>query len=66
MSDSPKMITNLEDLCNHFHADGPGQLSKRMYRDTSCGASISIHIGPKPTTETRRFILIFALQHEKI
>jgi hypothetical protein len=35
-------IRNLQDLCDHFGADEPRLLNKRLYKDTDCGASISV------------------------
>jgi len=41
---SPKVpaIRNLQDLCDHFSADEPCLLNKRIYKGTDCGASISV------------------------
>jgi|GEM_PF-4203409 len=36
------MISNLGDLCTYFHADGVNGLNHRIYKDTECGASISV------------------------
>ena len=38
-----KMITNLRDLCDELSADSPSSLNRRIYKDTACGASISIY-----------------------
>jgi len=38
------MIRNLKDLCEYFCADGPGELSKRVYKGTDCGARISVQL----------------------
>lgn len=35
-------ITTLEDLCTFFDADEPKSLNQRIYKDTDCGASISV------------------------
>lgn len=37
-----KMINNLKDLCDYFCADEPAELNRRIYKDTACGASISV------------------------
>jgi hypothetical protein len=37
-------IKNIEDLLNHFGADTPGGLNRRIYKDTGCGASISLYL----------------------
>jgi hypothetical protein len=37
-------IKNFEDLCNHFGADEPAGLNRRIYKDTGCGASISVRV----------------------
>lgn len=37
-----KMIKNLNDLCEYFGADTPSDLNRRVYKDTDCGASISV------------------------
>lgn len=62
---SPRMITNLQDLCDYFHADEPRLLNHRIYKDTDCGASISIHIGPKPVVTKRRLGFVFASLNEQ-
>ena len=36
------MIRNLEELCDYFGAEAPARLNRRIYKDTSCGASISV------------------------
>jgi len=36
------VVRTLADLCDYFHADEPGGLNRRIYKDTDCGASISI------------------------
>ena len=38
-------ITNLSDLCEYFEAESPRLLNGKIYDDTECGASISIHVG---------------------
>lgn len=38
-------ITNLRDLCNFFSVATPDELSRSIYHNTDCGASISIHVG---------------------
>jgi hypothetical protein len=38
----PKMIRTLTDLTRYFDADTPSDLNRRLYKDTDCGASISI------------------------
>jgi hypothetical protein len=40
-------IRNLEDLCQFFSADEPRSLNRRIYKDTNCGASISILLTPE-------------------
>jgi len=48
LSDPPEpehfeeVIANLSDLCEYFSADEPRQLNRRIYKDTVCGASISV------------------------
>jgi len=37
-------IKNFEDLCSHFGADEPAGLNRRIYKDTGCGASISVRV----------------------
>ena len=37
-----RMIRNLTDLCAYFGADSPSSLNRRLYKDTDCGASISV------------------------
>jgi hypothetical protein len=37
-------IRSLRDLCEHFGADIPALLNKRIYKGTDCGASISVHL----------------------
>jgi hypothetical protein len=38
----PEVITTLVELCAHFDADEPRSLNRRLYKDTDCGASISV------------------------
>jgi len=38
-------IKNLSDLCTLFGADDPRGLNHRIYENTDCGASISVHVG---------------------
>ena len=35
-------IRNLKELCEYFGADSPQRLNRRIYKDTDCGASISV------------------------
>ena len=35
-------IRSLEDLCAYFNAGKPGNLNRRLYKGTDCGASISV------------------------
>lgn len=35
-------ISSMADLCDYFGADEPGDLNRRIYKDTDCGASISV------------------------
>lgn len=44
-------ITSMEDLCEHFDADSPTGLNRRIYKDTACGASISVLIAPEDESE---------------
>lgn len=37
-------IRSMADLCNHFGADEPRGLNRRMFKDTDCGASISVYL----------------------
>ena len=37
-----KMIRTFADLLDHFGADSPRGLNRRLYKDTACGASISV------------------------
>lgn len=37
-----KMIRTFADLLDHFDADSPRGLNRRLYKDTDCGASISV------------------------
>lgn len=38
------MIKNLAALCDHFGADKPSDLPRRIYNGTGCGASISLYL----------------------
>jgi hypothetical protein len=35
-------IASLKDLCEYIGADGPEGLNRRLYKDTECGAWISV------------------------
>lgn len=37
-------IQNFTDLCAYFYADTPAGLNRRIYKDTGCGASISVRL----------------------
>lgn len=37
-------IFNMSDLCAFFGADNPQGLNRRIYKDTDCGASISLYL----------------------
>jgi hypothetical protein len=39
-----RLIKNLADLCNYFGAEEPRSLNRRVYKDTACGASISLQL----------------------
>lgn len=39
-----RLIKSLADLCNYFGADEPRSLNRRLYKDTDCGASISLQL----------------------
>lgn len=39
---NPETITTLAELCAYFDAEAPRSLNRRIYQDTSCGASISV------------------------
>lgn len=45
------MITNLQELRDYFGADTVSGLNRRLYKDTACGASISLLLGPDPQHE---------------
>lgn len=36
-------IRNLADLCAYIGTDRPDDLNRRIYKDTNCGASISLY-----------------------
>lgn len=38
-------IRTMADLCNHFGGNGPSGMERRVYKDTACGASISLLSG---------------------
>ena len=38
------MIRSLSQLCAYFGADEPRNLNRRIYKDTECGASISLQL----------------------
>lgn len=48
-------ITTLRQLCDYFGAETPDQLNRRLYKDTGCGASISIRVPLKVTPEDIAF-----------
>lgn len=37
-----KLIRTLQDLLDYWSADSPRSLNRRVYKDTACGASISV------------------------
>lgn len=37
-------INSLQDLCNFLGADSPRGLNRRIYKDTDCGASLSLYL----------------------
>lgn len=39
-----KMIRNLRDLTRYWHADDARGINRRAYKDTACGASVSIQL----------------------
>ena len=39
-----KTIRNMANLCDHFGADLPRELNRRVYKDTDCGASLSVYL----------------------
>lgn len=39
-----KYITNMQDLCDFLSADEPARMNRRLYKDTGCGASISVRV----------------------
>lgn len=39
-----KSIKNFTDLCAYFYADTPAGLNRRIYKDTGCGASVSVRV----------------------
>ena len=45
------MITTLQELRDFFGAESVSGLNRRIYKDTSCGASISLLLGPDPAHE---------------
>lgn len=55
-------IRNLSDLCSFFGADAPWLLNHRMYKDTGCGASISIHVGKSRVV---KYLYTFIFEQEK-
>jgi hypothetical protein len=38
------MIERLQDLCEEIGASKPSELNRRIYKDTDCGAWISVHV----------------------
>lgn len=52
------MIRNFSDLCAFFYADEPRLLNHRIYKDTGCGASISIRLG-NVTVENYKYCFRF-------
>ncbi|HET9566039.1 MAG TPA: hypothetical protein VFP27_16435 [Mycobacterium sp.] len=40
----PRSIRSLAQLCDYFGAGEPRSLNRRVYKDTDCGASISIQL----------------------
>jgi hypothetical protein len=46
-----KQINNMQDLLDYFYADTPRSLNRRIYKDTACGASISVLIAPEDPDE---------------
>lgn len=39
----PRILAGLQDLCDHLGADTPEGLNGTIYRNTSCGASLSLY-----------------------
>jgi len=39
-----EFITNMQDLCDYFTVETPGQLNHSIYENTHCGASISVYL----------------------
>jgi hypothetical protein len=44
MARQRRVIRSLADLCNYFGAEEPRSLNRRIYKDTECGASISLQL----------------------
>jgi hypothetical protein len=51
-------ITNMQDLCDHFGAEHPAGLNRRLYKDTACGASISVLVRNPHNPRPRRLEMV--------
>ena len=51
-------ITSMQDLCDHFGAEEPAGLNRRIYNDTACGASISVCVRNPHDTQPDRIEMV--------
>ena len=51
-------IDNMKDLCDHFGADEPAGLNRQIYKDTDCGASISVCVRNPHNTRPHRIEMV--------